>query len=184
MTSTSLHEDGDRYIFFDNLKFLKTVLEYDLDLWYAPSAMRDSMFMVLNLSLLGYLLIRHCRFDFLNLLGKRILVFSEGKKFEKSALKFLIMLGVRYLDTQDTTDEFEVIYITKNIKESPYSEFIPFMPWFVSLESELLPIDFSSYCCCCHLGNWGGCSHSHGSSLLAFDTDGSDLCNIFLYITY
>lgn len=70
----------------------------------------------------------------------------EGFKF------FLRNLKKKYLKVKGTSDEFEVIYITNSKKEFPYDKHIKNAPsWFVSLASELLPINLSLYCCYCHL---------------------------------
>lgn len=86
------------------------------------------------------------------------------------------MLIERYLNTKNTSDEFEVIYITNSKHESPCIELIACMEWFVSIPSELLSIDRSLYCCYCHLKPRPYCLHNRscfgGSSILAFDQDG------------
>lgn len=99
---------------------------------------------------------------------------------------FLKNLKQMYLDRKGTSDEFEVIYITNGKKQFPDDEHITDVPswfvpsWFVSLASELLPINLSLYCCYCHLLSvpavsacWCGSGEwRRRSSILAFDQDG------------
>lgn len=89
-----------------------------------------------------------------------------------------MMLEKRYLDMKNTSDEFEVIYITNSENESPYIQNNANMKWFVSMASELLPMDCSSYRCYCHLEAprpyslpRRSCRGGY-SSILAFDQDG------------
>ena len=113
------------------------------------------------------------------LVGKRIILFFEGKYYQKHSAGFLNVLknNYAYMECLKGTDhEFEVIYITTNKRKALYEEMIFDVRWLFAHESELLPIDLSLYCCycqpikflCSHPPGWCG----KGSSLLAFDKDG------------
>lgn len=115
-------------------------------------------------------------------MGKRIIIFFEGKEFynRTTTTKFLEFLKTRYArmrDMKGADDEFEVIYITSGENEAVYEDIIFDVPWLFALESELLPVDLSLYCCYCQpeppygcgcLPDWCG----NNSALLAFDRDG------------
>lgn len=109
------------------------------------------------------------------LAGKRVILFFEGYYYDKRAAGFLNVLKSSHARMKGTDNEFEVIYITSS-EESLYEEIVFGLPWLFALESELLPIDLSLYCCYCRdiesvrkcSPGWCGIS----STLLAFDRDG------------
>lgn len=115
------------------------------------------------------------------LVGKRIIVFFEGKEFYNCTKKFLEFLKTRYArmrDIKGADDEFEVIYITFGEKEAVYKDMIFDVPWLFALESGLLPVDLSLYCCYCVCEPPYGCGCppswcGRNSALLAFDRDGT-----------
>ncbi|KAL6582475.1 hypothetical protein OROMI_006489 [Orobanche minor] len=115
------------------------------------------------------------------LVGKRIILFFEGKYYSQYEAGFLNVLRnsyarMKYLKKGTYDDEFEVIYITRK-GEALYEDMIFDVPWLFALESQLLPIVDLSVCCCYCTPEQSLCNHAPGwcgkwSTLLAFNRDG------------
>lgn len=117
------------------------------------------------------------------LAGKRIILFFEGNKIKDHTAHFLSILKANYPHVErmkGTDDYYEVIYITSSKEDALYEGLVWDVPWLFALESWLLPVDLSLYCCYCQpesLHSVLRCSYPPGwcgsnSTLLAFDQDG------------